>query len=132
MGALGKEEMLRNWRQRHSIALEQHLRQVPEDARARMLLAGHYAALNRLEDAMRETNMAMTLRPKEANVLYNGACTFCLMKKKTEALDALRRAWAAGWTDPNWVRKDPDLAMLHGDPEFEQLYPESGTISSHP
>lgn len=128
LGALGKEEMLRNWRQRHSIALEQHLREVPEDARARMLLAGHYAALNRLEDAMRETNLAMTLRPKEANVLYNGACTFCLMKKRPEALDALRKAWAAGWTDPNWVRHDPDLAMLHGDPEFEELYPESGMI----
>jgi serine/threonine protein kinase/Flp pilus assembly protein TadD len=128
LGALGKEESLRNWRQRHSIGLEHHLRQVPEDARARMLLAGHYAALDRLEDAVRETNLAMTLRPKEANVLYNGACTFCLMKKKAEALDALRRAWEAGWTDPNWVRHDPDLSILHGDPEFERLYPESGLI----
>ncbi|HUB29213.1 MAG TPA: protein kinase [Terracidiphilus sp.] len=129
LGALGKEESLRNWRQRHIIGLEQHLRQVPEDARARMLVAGHYAALNRLEDATREVNLAMTLRPKEANVLYNGACTFCLMKKKTEALEALRKAWEAGWTDPNWVRHDPDLAMLHGDPEFERLYPASGMVT---
>jgi serine/threonine protein kinase/Tfp pilus assembly protein PilF len=128
LGAMGKEEMLRNWRQRHSIGLEQHLRQVPEDARARMLLAGHYAALNRLEDATREVSLAMTLRPKEANVLYNAACTFGLMKKKPEALEALRKAWEAGWTDPNWVRHDPDLALLHDDPEFERLYPESGMV----
>ncbi|HTW45272.1 MAG TPA: protein kinase [Acidobacteriaceae bacterium] len=129
LGALGKEDSLRNWRQRHSIALEQHLRQVPEDARARMLLAGHYAALNRLEDASREVSLAMTLRPKEANVLYNGACTYCLMKKKAEALEALRKAWEAGWTDPNWVRHDPDLALLHGEPEFERLYPESSMVT---
>jgi len=129
LGGLGKEESLRNWRQRHIIALEQHLRQVPEDARARMLVAGHYAALGRIEDATREVTLAMTLRPKEANVLYNGACTFCLMKKNQEALEALRKAWEAGWTDPNWVRHDPDLAALHGDPEFERLYPASGMVT---
>ena len=131
LGALGKEEALRNFRQRHATALEHHLRQVPEDARARMLLAGHYAAMNREEEAVRETNLAMTLRPNEANVLYNAACTFSLMKKKPEALESLRKAWTAGWTDPNWVRHDPDLALLHGDPEFERLYPESEMVGGH-
>jgi non-specific serine/threonine protein kinase len=46
------------------------------------------------------------------------------MNKKTEALDALRKAWQAGFGDPDWARRDPDLAILHGDPEFERLYPE--------
>jgi tetratricopeptide (TPR) repeat protein len=129
LGALGKGEALRNWRQRSSAALETHLRKVPEDARARVLLAGNYAALNRPEDAVRETNLAMTLRPNEANVLYNGACVFCNLGKKPEALESLRKAWEAGWTDPNWVRQDPDLSMLHGEPEFERLYPESGMVT---
>jgi serine/threonine protein kinase/Tfp pilus assembly protein PilF len=131
LGALGKEEALRNWRQRMSTALEQHLRKVPEDARARILLAGNFAAVNRLEDAVREANFAIALRPNEASVLYNAACTFCLMKKKPEAMDALRKAWTAGWTDPNWVRNDPDLAPLHDDPEFHRLYPESTMSSGH-
>jgi non-specific serine/threonine protein kinase len=131
LGALGKAESLRNWRQRHCAALEQHLRTVPEDARARMLLAGHYAALDRVDEAMREANFAIALRPNEANVLYNAACTFCLMKKKPEAMEALRKAWTAGWTDPNWVRHDPDLAMLHDDPEFDRLYPESAMSPGH-
>jgi len=39
-------------------------------------------------------------------------------------LEALRKAWEAGFKDPDWARRDPDLALLHGDPEFERLYPE--------
>ena len=131
LGALGKEEALRNWRQRAIAALEQHLRKVPEDARARILLSGFFAALDRLEDAVREANFAIALRPNEASVLYNAACTFCLMKKKPEAMEALRKAWTAGWTDPNWVRNDPDLAPLHDDPEFHRLYPESSVSIGH-
>ena len=80
--------------------------------------------MNRLEEAVREANLAMTLRPNEATVLYNAACAFCNMKKKPEALDALRKSWEAGFKDPDWARRDPDLSILHGDPEFERLYPE--------
>jgi non-specific serine/threonine protein kinase len=124
LGALGKEEALRNMRQRFATALERHLQKVPEDARARILLGGLFAELDRLEEAARETNFAMALRPNEATVLYNAACTFCFLKKKAEALEALRKAWENGFKDPDWARRDPDLALLHGDPEFERLYPE--------
>jgi serine/threonine protein kinase/tetratricopeptide (TPR) repeat protein len=124
LGALGKDEALRNFRQRNLSALERHLKQVPEDARARILLANDYATIGRLEEAVRETNLAVTLRPNEATVLYNAACVFCSMNKKSEALDAIRKAWEAGFRDPEWARRDPDLEFLHGDPEFERLYPE--------
>jgi len=125
LGALGKEEGQRNWRQRFTAALEHHVHLVPEDARARTLMAAFYAAMNRVDDAVREANFAMTLRPNEANVLYNVACAFCTLKKKPEALGALRKAWEAGYKDAEWARRDPDLALLHDEPEFERLYPES-------
>jgi serine/threonine protein kinase/tetratricopeptide (TPR) repeat protein len=124
LGALGKEEALRNIRQRGIQALEGHLRQVPEDARARILLAPWYAMEGRHDDAVRETNLAMLLRPNEAMVHYNAACTLCLMHKKSEALDALAKAWRNGFKDSDWARRDPDLTILRGDPEFEKLYPE--------
>ena len=130
-GSLGKQEAGRSWQQRVKSALELHLHKVPEDARARMLLAGSFASLGRDEEAVREASLAMTLRPNEANVLYNAACVFCNLKKKPEALDALRKAWEAGWTDPNWVRHDPDLALLHDDPEFDRLYPPGAMIGAN-
>ncbi len=124
LGALGKSERLRNIRQRMVATLENHLKQVPEDARARIQLAGEYAFLDRTEDAMRETNLAVALRPNEATVLYNAACAYALLKRKPEAMDALRKAWDAGFKDAVWARQDPELEILHGDAEFERLYPE--------
>jgi non-specific serine/threonine protein kinase len=124
LGALGKQDALKNVRQRAIEAFETHLHQVPEDARARVLLAGAYAADERVDEATREADLAMVLRPNDANVHYNAACVFCTMGKKAEGMAALNRAWEAGFRDPDWVRRDPDLALLHGDPEFERLYPE--------
>jgi len=125
LGELGKEEALRNLRLRRTVVLENHLKPVPEDARARTHLAGEYAAAGREEDAVREANLAIALRPNEATVLYNVACVFAQMKKKAEAMDALKKAWNAGFKEADWARRDPDLALLHGDPEFERLYPEN-------
>jgi len=125
LGALGKQEALRNFRQREVLALENHLRHIPEDARARILLATDYASEDRVEDALRETNLAVALRPNEAIVLYNAACNYCLLRRKPEAMDSIRKAWDAGFRDADWARRDPDLALLHGDPDFEALYPET-------
>jgi thioredoxin-like negative regulator of GroEL len=59
--------------QREVLALENHLKTVPEDARARVLLAADYAAVGQEESAVREAN----------------------------------------------------LTILHGEPDFERLYPEA-------
>src|ERR1700733_8394017 len=123
-GALKKEEVGLDICRRFIAALENHLKQVPEDPRARVLLGVNYASTGREEDAMRELNLAITLRANEASILYNAACAFCTLKRKPEALDALRKAWEAGFHDSVWARRDPELALLRGDPEFERLYPE--------
>ena len=125
MGALGKSEDERNMIQRRIVALENHLKQVPEDARARILLGGDYARLARTDDALRELKMAVTLRANEALILYNAACLYCVLDRKAEALDALSKAWEVGYRDAVWARRDPDLLPLHDDPEFNRMFPES-------
>ena len=124
LGALGKIEGHLNMTRRFSVAIENYLKEVPEDARARVLLGANYGEMGREEEALRELNLAVTLRADESSILYNAACTYCQLNKKAEALRALRKAWEAGSRDAVWARSDPDLTLLHGDPEFERLYPE--------
>jgi non-specific serine/threonine protein kinase len=128
-GAVHKEEARLNMSRRFIAALENHLKQVPEDPRARVLLGVNYARMGREDDALRELNLATTLRANEASILYNAACAYCDMKRKPEALDALRKAWEAGFHDAVWARRDPALLLLHGEPEFERLYPERPAAS---
>ena len=67
----------------------------------------------------------MALRPDDTMILYNIACTLCSMDKPKDAMIALKKAWEAGYRNPVWTRQDPDLTILHGDPEFEKLYPDA-------
>lgn len=123
LGALGKPDMLKNFVHRENAIYEEHLKKVPEDARARVLLAAGYASQDRFEEAKREADMAMVLRPDDSMILYNTACVFCAMNNPGDALIAIKKAWESGYRDATWTRQDPDLALLHGDPEFERLYP---------
>ena len=123
LGALGKTEALSNYTYREIAIFEGQLKKTPEDARVRVLLAGNYAFQNRFDDAQRELDLAMALRPDDTMILYNSACTLCEMDRLDEAMTALKKAWEAGYRNPVWTRQDPDLAKLHGDPEFERLYP---------
>jgi tetratricopeptide (TPR) repeat protein len=122
-GALGKKDALRNVVLQRIQVLEAHLKKFPEDARGRTLLATDYAHVERVDDAFRDANLAMALRPNDAMVMYNVACVFGQLGRRQEALEALRKAKEAGWKDATWARRDPDLAILHGDPEFAKLYP---------
>jgi len=127
LGALGKKEALHHIVLQRIQVLEAHLKKVPEDARGRTLLATDYTHVDRVDDALREAQLAMALRANDAMVMYNVACVFGQLGRKPEALDALRKASDAGWKDGTWARRDPDLAILHGDPEFERLYPAGST-----
>jgi non-specific serine/threonine protein kinase len=121
--ALGKDDQRRNMAMQRMQVLQNHLAEVPEDARARTLLAVTFAELGRAEDAAREANMAILLRPNDALVAYNSACVFCQLNRKEDGMNALRKAWEAGFRDVDWARNDADLTILKDDPEFDKMYP---------
>ena len=124
LGALGKKDALQNFLHRQIAILESHIRKVPEDARARVLMAAGLSQIGRYEEAKREADIAVALRPDDTMVLYNVACVLCLANKPDEAMVALRKSKETGNRSPAWVRQDPDLAILRGRPDFEELYPE--------
>jgi len=70
---------------------------------------------------VRELELAVTMRPKDSNILYNAACAYGIMGQKLDALALLRRAREAGYSNLVWALRDPDLACLHDDLEFQRL-----------
>jgi len=121
---LGQMEASRSVRQRHAKVLEQQLVLVPEDVRARILVAAIYAFFNNEAAAVKELQVAVVLRPNDSNILYNAACVFGLLKRKSEAMDLIRKAVDAGYHNLDWIARDSDLACLHGDPEFQSFLEE--------
>ena len=118
---LGQTEAAREIRQRHKRVLEQQLEMVPEDVRARVLLASHYAGFGEVDRATVELKRAIFLRPDDSNILFNAACVYGRLSRKQEALAMLKKAREHGYHNVAWMSRDPDLACLHGDPEFELL-----------
>jgi serine/threonine protein kinase len=117
----GNKESARRLREQFEVSLEQQLKLVPEDVRARILLASNLAWFGRIEEAVQALQIAVALRPNDSNILYNAACTYGILQKKQEALDLLKKLNAMGHLNKGYARQDSDLDCLHGDPEFESL-----------
>jgi tetratricopeptide (TPR) repeat protein len=122
LSKLGRTAELKELESRMLKVLEKQLELVPEDVRARILLAVNYAMIARRSDAVRELERAVTMRFNDPNVLYNAACAYGLMSMKREALEMLRKAKAAGYANLEWATRDPDLACVRDEPEFQQLF----------
>ena len=103
-------------------ALMREIEGVPEDVRARILLATNLASRPQDEaEAMGHLRTAVALRPGDPNTLYNAACTYGALGNKVEALETLKKAFASGYGNAAWAAKDSDLDCLHDDPEFSKL-----------
>jgi len=127
VGRMADAERLRR---RELEVLENQLQRFPDDVRARVLLASDRASAGDTEAALMHVKIAMAMRPHDANVLYNAACTYGLMGMKVDALETFRRAVNAGYSNLDWCLKDPDLQILHDEPEFRTLAQKYGRPAS--
>ena len=95
---------------------------VPEDVRARILLATNLAFFKEdKEETIRHLQTAIALRPGDPNTLYNAACTYGVLSEKAAALETIKKAFAAGYSNKDWAAQDTDLDCLHDEPEFQRL-----------
>jgi non-specific serine/threonine protein kinase len=118
---LGRMADAERLRAREREVLTEQLQRFPDDVRARILLASDLAILGQAHEAVQHVKIAVAMRPTDANVLYNAACTYGILRMKPEALDTLRRSIEAGYGNADWCTKDPDLKILHDDPEFKSM-----------
>jgi len=127
VGRMADAERLRR---RELEVLENQLQRFPDDVRARVLLASDRASAGDTDAALMHVKIAMAMRPNDANVLYNAACTYGLMGMKIDALDTFRRAVNAGYSNLDWCLRDPDLQILYEEPEFQALVRKHTTPAS--
>jgi serine/threonine protein kinase/cytochrome c-type biogenesis protein CcmH/NrfG len=121
LAALGRTEAARILIERSVTVLEQQIEWVPEDTRARILLACRYAKLGRRNEAIRELERVPVLASTDSHTIYNMACTYGLLRMKKEALNILEKAVQAGYTEWDLASRDPDFAWLRNEPEFRRV-----------
>ena len=119
---LGRKNEANEVRERMAEVLRQQLERVPEDVRARILLATSLARRGQdTDEAIRHLQTAVALRPGDPSTLYNAACTYGVLGKKPEALETVKKAFTSGYSNTVWAAKDSDLDCLRDDPEFRKL-----------
>ena len=85
------------------------------------ILGGLYTKHGRVADGLRMDRKLVRLLPSDPTAHYNLACSLALVKRKAEALRALRQAVELGYRDFDWMQQDPDLEGLKNHPLFRAL-----------
>lgn len=115
-----KPEDLRENRQELEF-LQAVARRLPEDTGVMRALGDLYTRTGAYEDGLRVDERLSRLCAEDPVVWYNLACSLALANRPDDAFDALSRAVELGYNDYDGMKKDPDLASLHGDARFESI-----------
>jgi TolB-like protein/Flp pilus assembly protein TadD len=100
---------------------ERYLSQHPDDARGHMYFATDLAQVGRFDEAKIQAAKALELSPDDPLMLYNATCFYSQMGEKKLALESLGNAFAAGYANYDWLKRDTDLDPIRSEPEFIEL-----------
>lgn len=95
-----------------------YLSQHPDDARGHIFYATDLAHVGRHDEAKVEAQKALELSPDDPLMFYNGACFYSQIGEKALAVEALRNAFAAGYADYEWAKRDTDLDPIRDEPGY--------------
>jgi tetratricopeptide (TPR) repeat protein len=101
--------------------IEGVVRKDPDYLEALQILGDDYTKRGRFIDGLKIDEQLARLRPQDATVLYNLACSYSLTGASEQAFVALNRALAAGYDDFKWMAQDPDLETLRKDPRYDEV-----------
>ena len=101
--------------------IEGVVRRAPEFIEALQILGDDYTRRGRFADGLKLDEQLASLRPGDALVHYNLACSYSLTKQFAAAAAALNRALDLGYRDFKWLTKDPDLARFRKHPLYKKI-----------
>lgn len=112
--------------------IEGVVRRDPSYVDALQILGDDYTRRGRFADGLTVDEQLARLRPSDATVLYNLACSYSLTDRLDEGFAALDRALDAGYSEFAWMSKDPDLAKMRKDPRFASVQARIKVAKSKP
>jgi Flp pilus assembly protein TadD len=104
--------------------LESVAARLPADRDVLKALGDLCTRVGRYEQGLGIDRRLSELCPEDPVVWYNLGCSLALLGRREQALEALARAVRLGYRDREWMRRDSDLRLLHGDEEFKRLLDE--------
>lgn len=93
----------------------------PGYVEALQILGDNYTRRGRYVDGLKVDEQLSRLRPHDALVQYNLACSYSLTDQSEPAIAALNRALDLGYRDFKWMAKDPDLKNVRKHPFYKKL-----------
>ena len=101
--------------------LEGLIRRAPDDIDALQVLGNDYTRRGLFDEGLRIDERLVKLRPSDAMVHYNLACSYSLTNQVDLAADALLLALKLGYRDFRWLLEDPDLENLRCARKFRTI-----------
>lgn len=101
--------------------LEGILRRDPEYEEALVVLGDDYTRRGRFKDGLKIDLALVRLRPEDALVHYNLACSYSLTDQFEEAASSLDMAIDLGYRDFSFLAHDPDLKPFRGTEFYKKI-----------
>ncbi|MFH2137960.1 MAG: tetratricopeptide repeat protein [Candidatus Omnitrophota bacterium] len=84
-------------------------------------LAENYTKAGDYENGLRIDKKLVKLRPDDAVIRYNLACSYSILGEIDKALATLRKAIDLGYSDFKFIEQDPDLLNLRKDLRYKTI-----------
>ncbi len=98
---------------------ENILREVPDFIEALIAIGDLYTHKGMIAQGLEVDLRLSRLRPDDAMILYNLACSYSLLREIDKAFGAMKLALECGYDDFNFLEVDDDLECLRQDERFQ-------------
>ena len=101
--------------------MEGLVRRDPGYVDALQILGDDYTQRGKFLAGLKIDEQLAQLRPDDAMIQYNLACSYSLTGQFEAAVAALEQAFNLGYRDFKWLAQDPDLQPLRAHPLYKSI-----------